>query len=400
MMLSHQDALKLATTGVPLDIHCVQTDTYQWKLLVNGHDPIQRIHAKDKKTLLQTLHQTMAYHPEMVSIDGQPISRTAGLPPAGGSTMLKEEYGYRSHLRDWQIIQDHPPVDESLGLFAGGVLLTSKPAGRLSYHHKDGDLPGSTWDWAPQFLLTTRHIVTRPELERFTGQEYEDLCLTGTAPEWMRDNLAQRAEMQLETARAAGLIPERMDLPVYTKVIADTGSDGYPYSNGPSIFVHGTPVILHPEPGQTDPFDGPTTVTVADGLYRIPTGYVPVHPRWCSDPQALGPAQKLTAVKFDHADPRGNAPVRQAAWITMTVRLTNGRIELAIPYILAHSDSPLGLDVLYNPALTAREELAGAMTRALWEGSARIPKDIALDCDEETRIEVDQAISECCFKRE
>ena len=402
MMLSHQDALKLASNAKPLRIQSVQTGKYQWQLLITNRGTIEGIHAKDHATLMQTLSQSLAYHPDPVSIDDQPIAKMRGLPPAGASTVLKEEYGYRSHVRDWQTLQGHAPVDESLGLFAGGVLITAEPAGRMSYHHRDTDSPNTSpcWAWARQFLLTTRNIVTRPELERFSEEEYNTLRLTALAPEWIKDKLAHRGELQRRTAETQGLTPRRETGPVFTKVIADTGSNGYPYSNGPSIFVHGNPVIMQAEAGQPDPFDGPTTVAVAEGLYRSNSRYIPVDPRWSSDPEALKSAQRITAVRFDHAAPESDGPVRRAEWITMTAGLTGVSIDLAVPYMMTDSDTPLGLEVVYNPALTTREEMASAMTRALWEGSSRIPKNIALEYDENTRARVDQALASCQFMRE
>ena len=234
MMLSHQDALKLASNGKPLRIQSVQTAKYQWQLLITNRGTIEGIHAKDHATLMQTLSQSLAYHPDHVTIDDQPIPRMRGLPPAGASTVLKEEYGYRSHVRDWQTLQGHAPVDESLGLFAGGVLITAEPADRMSYHHRDTDSPNTSpcWAWARQFLLTTRNIVTRPELERFSEEEYNTLRLTALAPEWIKDKLAHRGELQRRTAETQGLTPRREDRPVFTKVIADTGSNGYRCKKG------------------------------------------------------------------------------------------------------------------------------------------------------------------------
>ena len=164
--------------------------------------------------------------------------------------------------------------------------------------------------------------------------------------------------------------------------------------------MHGTPVIMQPEPGQPDPFDGPTTVAVAEGLYRSNSRYIPVDPRWSSDPEALKSAQRIRAVRFDHAVPESDGPVRRAEWITMAAWLTGISIDLAVPYTMTLTDTPLGIEVVYNPALTTREEMASAMTRALWEGSSRIPKNIALEYDGEHRARVNQALASCRFTEE
>ena len=138
-------------------------------------------------------------------------------------------------------------------------------------------------------------------------------------------------------------------------------------------------------------------MSAATALYGPQSQYVPVDTRHIHFEETLATVKDMTDINFTSHNVDGEAPFRTASLIQLNTQVNGQTVQIEAPLVIT-GESLEDLDVVYNPELVSRQEMEGATARALWEGSSRISKNIALDEDQRIRDTASNMLADRPFR--